>query len=92
MIVGLPPSASVADAAQVRDAEVVTPVDGVIKTEVTTGAVLSTVMLSVPVSVPPSASVAVAVHKIRSPGDPNEGVSARLFPKPSRVPEPLVQR
>ena len=87
----MPPSASVADAAHVRDVDVVTPVDGVIKTEVTTGVVLSTVMLSLPVSVPPSTSVAVAVHKMVSPGEAVEALKAKVLPAPKLVPLPFVQ-
>ena len=60
-------------------------------TEVTTGAVLSTVMLSVPISVPPSASVAVAVHRMVSPGEAVEALNVKLLPVPREVPVPFVQ-
>jgi hypothetical protein len=88
-MVGEPPSASVADAAQVKVDETVTPLEGETATEVTTGAVLSTLTLSVSESVPPSESVAVASQVIVSEGDAVELVSARLALVP-RVLEPLV--
>ena len=55
-----------------------------------TGAVLSMLTLSVPVSVPPSASVAVAVQEIVSEGEAVELVRVKLELVP-RVLEPLVQ-
>jgi hypothetical protein len=55
-----------------------------------TGSVLSTLTLSVPVSVPPSASVAVAVQEIVSEGAAVELDKVRLALVP-RVLEPLVQ-
>ena len=58
-------------------------------TEVTTGAVLSTLTLLVLESVPPSESVAVASHTIVSEGDAIELVRVRLELVPS-VLEPLV--
>ena len=54
-----------------------------------TGSVLSTLTLSVPVSVPPSASVAVAVQVIVSDGEAVELVRVKLELVPS-VLEPLV--
>ena len=89
MIAGEPPSASVAVAEQVRVESTVTPLDGETATEVTTGAVLSTLTLSVPESVPPSASVAVASQVIVSDGDAVEVVRVRLELVP-RVLEPLT--
>ena len=55
-----------------------------------TGAVLSTLTLSVSESVPPSLSVAVAVHMIVSDGEAVELVRVRLELVP-RVVVPLVQ-
>jgi hypothetical protein len=55
-----------------------------------TGSVLSTLTLSVPVSVPPSASVAVAVQEIVSDGDAVELVRVKLELVP-RVLDPFVQ-
>ncbi len=55
-----------------------------------TGAVLSTLTLSVPVSVPPSASVAVAVQVIVSEGAAVELDKVRLALVP-RVLDPFVQ-
>ena len=54
-----------------------------------TGSVLSTLTLSVPVSVPPSASVAVAVQEIVSEGEAVELVRVKLELVPSEL-EPLV--
>ena len=54
-----------------------------------TGSVLSTLTLSVPVSVPPSASVAVAVQVIVSEGAAVELDKVRLALVPSEL-EPLV--
>ena len=54
-----------------------------------TGSVLSTLTLSVPVSVPPSASVAVAVQEIVSEGEAVELERVRLELVP-RLLEPLV--
>ena len=53
--------------------------EGLIDTVPITGAVLDTVADEVPVSVPPSASVAVAVQVSTSPGLLDE-VSVRLAP------------
>ena len=55
-----------------------------------TGSVLSTLTLSVPVSVPPSASVAVAVQEIVSEGEAVELVRVKLELVP-RVLDPFVQ-
>ena len=55
-----------------------------------TGAVLSMLTLSVPVSVPPSASVAVAVQEIVSEGEAVELVRVKLELVP-RVLDPFVQ-
>jgi hypothetical protein len=67
-MVGVSPSSSVAEALQTSVVELVTPVAGVMATDVTTGAVLPTVTESAPESVPPSASVAVAVQLMVSSG------------------------
>jgi hypothetical protein len=67
-MVGVSPSSSAAVALQVNVVEVSTPVLGVMLTEVTTGVVFSTMTESAPESVPPSASVAVTVQLIVSPG------------------------
>ena len=88
-MVGVPPSASVAVAEQVRVESTVTPLDGETATEVTTGAVLYTLTLSGSESVPPSESVAVASHTIVSEGDAVELVRVRLELVP-RVLEPFV--
>ena len=88
-MVGVPPSTSVAVAEQVRVESTVTPLDGETATEATTGAVLSTLTLSVPESVPPSESVAVASQEIVSEGDAVELVRVRLELVP-RVLEPFV--
>ena len=89
MIVGVPPSASVAVAEQVRVESTVTPLEGDTATDVTTGAVLSTLTLSVPESVPPSESVAVASQVMVSDGEAVELVRVRLELVP-RVLEPFV--
>ena len=88
-MVGVPPSASVAGAEQVRVDETVTPLEGETAIEATTGAVLSTLTLSVPESVPPSESVAVASHVMVSDGEAVEVVRVRLERVP-RVLEPFV--
>ena len=85
----MPPSASVAVAAQVKVEETVTLLDGETATEVTTGAVLSTLTLSVLESVPPSESVAVASQVMVSDGEAVELVRVRLALVP-KVLEPLV--
>jgi hypothetical protein len=89
VIVGEPPSASVEVAEQVKVESTVTPLDGETDTEVTTGAVLSTLTLSVLESVPPSESVAVASQVIVSDGADVELVRVRLELEP-KVLEPLV--
>jgi hypothetical protein len=89
-MVGDPPSASVADAVQDKVELVVTLELGAMVTADNTGAVLSTLTLSVLEPVPASASVAVAVQVIVSEGDTVEVVSVRLEPVP-RIPEPIVQ-
>ena len=89
VIVGEPPSASVEVAEQVKVESTVTPLDGETDTEVTTGAVLSTLTLSVLEPVPPSESVAVASQVIVSDGADVELVRVRLELEP-KVLEPLV--
>ena len=81
---------SVAVAEQVRVELVVTLELGVTVTVDRTGAVLDTLTLAVPVSVPPSVSVALAVQVIVSDGDAVELVRVKLEAVPS-VLEPLVQ-
>ena len=85
------PSASVAVAEHVSAVVVVTPESGLMLTEAISGAVLSTVTEAVPVSVPSSESVAVAVHVMVSPGEEVEVVSVSVAPLPSSVPSSLVQ-
>ena len=86
------PSSSVAVALQVSVVEVVTPELGVMATEVTSGLVLSTVTEAEPVSVPPSASVAVAVQVMASSGELVDGARVRDAPVPMLVPSvALVQ-
>ena len=89
MIVGEPPSASVAVAEQVNVALVVTPLLGLIETLATTGSLLPTLTLVEPESVSPEPSVAVAVQEIESDGDAVklERVKLALVP---RVLEPLA--
>ena len=77
-------------AEQVRVEVTFTPLDGEIDTEVTTGAVFDTLTLPVPVSVPPSASVALAAQVIVSDGDAVELVRVKLELRPKML-EPLVQ-
>ncbi len=89
MIVGLPPSSSLAETEQVSAVEVVTPLPGLTLTESTVGSVLSTVTLALPESVPLSESVAVAVHLMVSPGELVELVRASVSPVP-RLVEVLV--
>ena len=89
MIVGVSPSASVAAAKQVKVELVVTPELGDTVGPEITGAVLSTLTLSVSESVSPSTSVAVASQTIVSEGDAVEVERVRLALVPS-VLEPLV--
>jgi hypothetical protein len=89
VILGLPPSESLAVAEQYNVVFVVTPEFGEMITGDNTGAVLSTLTLAVPESVPPFESVAVTVQVIESDGDAVELVSARLALVP-RVLEPLA--
>jgi hypothetical protein len=67
--VGLFPSSSLAVAEQVRAVEVVTPLLGLTVTESTLGSVFSTLTLALSESLPPSASAAVAVQVMVSPGE-----------------------
>ena len=83
---GVSPSSSVAVAVQVSEVEESTPVLGEMLTEVTSGSELSTETESVPVSVPPSASVAVAVHVMVSLGALLEDERVTVLPVPSGVP------
>ena len=66
---------------------VVTPVAGEITTEVSTGAVLSTVMLAESVSVAEPVSVAVARHVTVSVGATMLGVRVSVVPVPKTPPE-----
>ncbi len=86
------PSSSVAVALQVRYVAVSTPESGLMVTEVTSGSELSTETESVPVSVPPSSSVAVAVQVMVSLGELLEEESVTVLPVPRAVPSvELVQ-
>ena len=80
------PSSSEAVPEQVRVEVVYTPVLGLMVTESTVGAVLSTVTEADPASVPPSESVAVAVQVMVSSGELLEAVSVTLLPVPKLVP------
>ncbi len=86
------PSGSVAVATQVRVSEVVTPLLGVMETEVTVGAVLSTTTKSVSVSVSPSSSVAVASQVTVSPGSAHDASRSRVVFVLTSPPSPSVQR
>jgi hypothetical protein len=70
--------------------EVVTLLDGEILTVESTGAVFCTMMSAVPVSLPPSASVAVAVQTIASSGKAVVLVSVRVLLLPRVVPSVLL--
>jgi hypothetical protein len=74
------------------EVEVVTPELGLMLTEVTTGLVLPTMTDADPESVPPSVSVAVAVHVMVSPGCAMAGSRSTVVPVPSVSPlSSLVQ-
>jgi hypothetical protein len=70
--------------------EVVMPVEGEILTVESTGAVFSTLTLSVPLSLPPSASVAVALQVMVSLGEAVLLVRVSVALLPMSV-DPLVQ-
>ena len=86
-MVGLPPSASVADAEQVNVELVVTPELGVTVTLTITGSVFPTLTLALAKSVAPALSVATAVHLIESSGDAVEVLSFTEFETPRTAPE-----
>jgi hypothetical protein len=88
-MVGEPPSASVADAVQVKVEVTFTPELGLIEMPETTGSVLSTETLMLAESVSPEPSVAIALHIIVSDGDAVALVNVKLALVPSAV-EPLV--
>ncbi len=83
---GVSPSSSVAEALQVSSVAVSTPESGLMVTEVTSGSELSTETESVPVSVPPSSSVAVGVQVMVSLGELLVLVRVSVLPVPSVVP------
>ncbi len=80
------PSSSEDVALQLSVVEVSTPELGLMLTEVTTGLVLPTVTDAAPESVPPSESVAVAVHLMESSGELVEVESVTELPVPRLVP------
>ena len=84
-MVGLSPSSSLAVALQTRPLEVSTLEEGLMLTESTLGAVLSTVTLALSESVPLSESVAVAVQVMVSSGELVEFVKVSVEPVPSEV-------
>jgi hypothetical protein len=90
VIVGVSPSASVAVAEQVKVELVVTPELGETVGPEMTGAVLSTLTLSVSESLSPEPSVAVAVQVMESLGEAVALLNVTLEPVPI-VLEPLVQ-
>jgi hypothetical protein len=91
-MVGVSPSSSEAEAEQVNVVEVSTPVLGVMLTLVTSGAVLPTETAAESVPVPPSESVAVAVHVMVSSGELVEEESVTEASVPRLVPSvALVQ-
>ena len=77
-------------AEQVKVELVVTPLLGLIDTLATTGSLFPTLTLSALTTLPPSASVAVAVQVIESLGDAVELDRVILEPAPI-VLEPLLQ-
>jgi hypothetical protein len=89
-MVGVSPSSSVAVALQVSVVEVSTPVLGVMLTLVTSGLVLSTVTEAESESVPPSGSVAVAVHVMVSSGELVEVESVTEASVPRLVPSVVL--
>jgi hypothetical protein len=91
-MVGVSPSSSVAEALHTSVVEVVTPVAGVMETEVTSGVVLSTVTEAESESVPSAESVAVAVQTMLSSGELVDGESVTAASVPRLVPSvALVQ-
>jgi hypothetical protein len=84
-MVGVSPSSSLAVALQTRLLEVSTLEEGLMLTESTLGAVLSTVTLTLSESVPLSESVAVAVQVMVSSGEEVEFVSVSVEPVPREV-------
>jgi hypothetical protein len=88
-MVGLPPSASVAEAEQVKVELVVTPVAGLMETLAITGSVLTTLTEAVAESVAPEPSVAVAVQAMVSDGEAVAVLRVKLALVPS-VLVPLV--
>ena len=86
MMVGEPPSASVAVAEQVSVEVTLTPLVGLIDTLATIGSVLSTETVMLLVLEPPSVSVAVTVQRITSLGAEVVLVSDKAVPEPRVVP------
>ena len=85
MIVGLSPSSSLAVAEQVSAVEVVTPLLGLTLTESTVGSVLSTATLALSEALLPSASAAVAVQVMLSPGELVVLVKVSVEPVPREL-------
>ena len=80
---GLSPSSSLAVAEQVKAVEVLTPLLGLTLTESTVGSVFSTLTLALSESLPPSASAAVAVQVMVSPGELVVAERVSVSPLPS---------
>ena len=89
VMVGTPPSKSVAFTTQVNVLSLYSAVEGRISILSMTGSVLPTVTAADPVPLPPSKSVAVARHSITSPGALVPGVSASVLVLPNTA-LPLV--
>ena len=82
----MPPSASDAEAEQVRAVEVPMPELGLLETDAIAGAVLPTDTDAAPESVAPSESVAVAVQVMLSPGELLAAERMSELPAPKLVP------
>ena len=89
---GVPPSGSDAVASHFSVESLVTPLEGVMVIESTTGSEFSISALALAVSVPVYPSVAVAVHTSSSPGETMDGVSVRLVPVPKELLDPLTRQ
>jgi hypothetical protein len=85
-MVGEPPSASAATAAQVKIEVTLTPLAGLIDTLVTTGSVLPIVTVVLLVADPPCGSLAVTTQLISSDGDAAEMLRVMVVPTPRVVP------
>ena len=82
----MPPSASVAEAEQVRAVEVPMLELGLMETDAIAGAVLPTTTDASPEAVPPSESVAVAVQVMVSSGELLAAERMSELPAPKLVP------